>query len=176
MLKGRFARFFVPGDYRLNVEAITPRELLARGIKGLIIDLDNTIVIWNDNFLSDGVREWVASLKAAGIGVCIASNSSNIERVRAIAAELCIPMLCRSAKPMKRSFVKAMEILGTGVENTAVVGDQLFTDVFGGNRLGLHTVLVLPLSRKDFIGTRLVRIIEKRILKHLPAVKLYVED
>lgn len=169
MLKRGIIDFLTPDDYHPRVETITPCLLLARGIKGVIIDLDNTIVIWNDNFLRESVREWISLLKEAQIRICIASNSSNIERVQAIADDLSIPMLCRSAKPFRPSFLKAMRVLGTETDNTAVVGDQLFTDILGGNRLGLHTILVSPLSERDFVATRFMRIIEKRIMNHLAA-------
>jgi len=76
-----------------------------------------------------------------------------------------VPFIARARKPRRRSFRRAMELMGTKPETTAVIGDQLFTDMLGGNRLGLFTILVTPISKEEFIGTRFMRFLEKLILK-----------
>jgi len=96
--------------------------------------------------------------------MCFVSNNTDL-RVKEIADRVNIPFIARAKKPRRRSFRKAMALMDTKPEHTAVVGDQIFTDILGGNRLGLFTVLVSPISRKEFIGTRLVRILEKIILE-----------
>ncbi len=96
--------------------------------------------------------------------MCFVSNNSDL-RVKEIADLVDIPFVAWAKKPRRRSFRKAMALMATKPEQTAVVGDQIFTDILGGNRLGLFTVLVSPISRKEFVGTRLVRLLEKIILE-----------
>ncbi|HZX47205.1 MAG TPA: HAD hydrolase-like protein, partial [Clostridia bacterium] len=73
----------------------------------------------------------------------------------------------RAGKPRKKAFIRAMATIGKNISNTAVIGDQIFTDIFGGKRLGLYTVLVIPVSEREFFTTRLVRRIERTILDRM---------
>jgi HAD superfamily phosphatase (TIGR01668 family) len=95
--------------------------------------------------------------------MCLVSNNLST-RVSRFSRALDIPAIAKAAKPRRRSFRQAMEIMGTTAEHTAVIGDQLFTDVLGGNRLHLFTVLVSPLSPLEFWTTRLVRRAERLVL------------
>jgi HAD superfamily phosphatase (TIGR01668 family) len=84
--------------------------------------------------------------------------------------DLKLPAVYNAAKPSRAAFRRALGFLGTAPEHTAVIGDQIFTDILGGNRMGLFTVLVVPMSTKEFIWTKFVRQVEKLILrkyKHL---------
>ncbi|KUO50602.1 MAG: HAD family hydrolase [Desulfitibacter sp. BRH_c19] len=141
-------------------------KLKKNGIKGIIIDLDNTITEWDNPCLSETACDWFKQMKEAGLKACIASNNSESRVVKAV-ERLGIPYVAKAKKPRRRAFRRAMGILKTKPQETAVVGDQIFTDVLGGNRLNLFTILVVPLNTKEFIGTRLVRIVERRILKSL---------
>jgi HAD superfamily phosphatase (TIGR01668 family) len=138
--------------------------LRKKGIKYLLIDMDNTITEWNNHCLPDRAIEWFQRLDDFGIKACLVSNNTE-SKVNQVAKALGVPSVGKAQKPRKKAFRKAMELLGARRENTAMVGDQIFTDVLGGNRLGLFTILVIPVSTKEFFGTKFVRLLEKIILK-----------
>ena len=153
-----------PDLYVRFLDDIPLAELKNRGIRGLLIDLDNTVTEWGRATLRPEVEAWFAGLKEHGLKACLVSNNSG-RRVQTVAANLGIPAISRAGKPRRRAFRKAMALLGTGVRDTAVIGDQVLTDVLGGKRLGLYTVLVMPINSREFIGTRLVRQGEKLITR-----------
>ncbi|KLU58563.1 UMP phosphatase [Peptococcaceae bacterium CEB3] len=152
-----------------------PIEMLQKdGIRGLIIDLDNTMTPWNDVEVGPQVAAWFERLKQAGIKACVVSNNKKKQRVALVADRLGIPFVFRASKPRRRAFRAGMNILGTGREDTAVIGDQLFTDILGGNRIGLYTVLVIPMSPREFVGTRFMRRMERLLMwlmKHMASPK-----
>ncbi len=141
-------------------------KLRNQGISGLIIDLDNTVAEWGCVKLTRKVRVWFADLKKHELKACLVSNNRG-SRVQTIAERLNIPAISRAGKPRRRSFRQAMAILGTGAGDTAVIGDQVLTDVLGGNRLGLYTILVMPINKREFIGTKLIRLVENLVTRHL---------
>lgn len=155
-----------PQMYLSSVLEIEPEKLYTMGIRGIVIDIDNTIVPWSSYDLSLAVAQWLEQVKATGIAVCVVSNAKS-QRVTRLITPLNIPAIAKAGKPMARSFRKAMKILKTTPPQTAVVGDQIFTDILGGNRLKLYTILVAPMSRKEFIGTRLMRQLERPILRRI---------
>lgn len=139
-------------------------ELYTFGLRGIILDLDNTLTEWNNPQLSGETTDWLDRAAKTGFKLCFVSNNSDY-RVREVAEQAGVPFVARARKPRRRSFRRAMELMGTKPETTAVVGDQLFTDMLGGNRLGMFTILVTPISKQEFIGTRFVRVLENLILK-----------
>ncbi|HEX7715182.1 MAG TPA: YqeG family HAD IIIA-type phosphatase [Bacillota bacterium] len=139
-------------------------ELRNVGIRGIIFDLDNTLVEWKQDTLDPEIMALVKRFKTQGFKMCILSNGLE-HRVETIANTLGIPYVSRAVKPRKSPFKKALEILGTSPEETAVVGDQLFTDILGGNRMELYTIWTPPLSETEFVSTRAVRQIERLVLK-----------
>lgn len=139
-------------------------ELKKVGIKGVIFDLDNTLVEWKCEQLNPEVIELIKRFKKEGFSLCILSNALE-NRVEAVARILDIPYVSRAVKPRKSPFRKALEILGTTPESTAVVGDQLFTDILGGNRMELYTIWTPPLSDTEFISTKAVRKFERLVIK-----------
>ncbi len=151
-----------PNMYVESLDRISPVQLQELGIKGLIIDLDNTVTPWNDMEVGPKVTRWFKGLQQYGIRCCVASNNSE-KRVAGVANALGIPFVFKANKPRRRAFYKALKVVGTGIKDTAVVGDQLFTDVLGGNRLGMFTILVLPISKREWIGTRFMRCLERVI-------------
>lgn len=153
-----------PDLYVTNVLDIPLEELAARGIKGLIIDLDNTITEWNSYDLKEEIVTWFKKLQHYKLKSCIVSNNGR-QRVEKIGVALGIPAIHKAGKPRQRAFRQAMMVLGTDEQSTAVVGDQIFTDVLGGKRLGLFTILVKPLHPREFIGTRFMRQLERVVIK-----------
>jgi len=161
-------RVLRPCLYIRSVQELDLRALAARGIRAIILDLDNTLIAWDAEESHADLEDWVQGVRSAGFSVCIVSNNA-VERVSRFSRLLGIPAVPRAAKPRRSPFIKAMQLMGSSVDETAVVGDQLFTDILGGNRLGLYTILVVPLARKEFFFTRLVRKLEGWALDRLEA-------
>jgi len=141
-------------------------KLHRKRIRSLIIDLDNTVTKWNDMEVSSEAIRWFKEVKEKGFKVCLVSNNPG-ERVSFIAGELGIPSISKAGKPRRKAFRQALMILDSKRHETAVIGDQLFTDILGGNRMGLLTIWVEPLSSKEFIGTKVMRLFEKFIVRNL---------
>lgn len=151
-----------------TVKELDPAALKAQGIAAIITDLDNTLVPWQHYEIMPGVIEWLAKLEVAGIKICIASNTIHTERLKQLADTMGIPFVDRVQKPRVGGFRRAMKLMGSDTTNTAVFGDQLFTDVLAGNRLGLHTILLRPaLSKEEFISTQMVRYVENGVIRRL---------
>ncbi len=135
--------------------------LAGRGIRGLILDLDNTLVDWNETRVRPEVRAWLEEARARGMRLCVASNAVRGGRVMRAAETLGITAVPRAGKPFPVAFRRAMEALGTDASATCAIGDQLFTDMLGANWLGLTTILVDPLSKRESPHTRVIRLIER---------------
>ncbi|MBI3961896.1 MAG: YqeG family HAD IIIA-type phosphatase [Deinococcus sp.] len=146
-----------------GLSALTPEVLVAHGLLGIVLDIDNTLTAHGQYTLSPQVADWLARHRQAGTPLFILSNAPP-GRVRRIAQELQLPALGLSRKPLPASFRRAAQALGLGPEQVAAVGDQLFTDVLGGNVAGCFTVLVRPISRRERLHTRLLRLLERYIL------------
>jgi HAD superfamily phosphatase (TIGR01668 family) len=141
-------------------------DLTKKKVKGMIFDLDNTVTEWNNPEIKEEILQWFCVLPQYGITACLVSNNKG-PRVMEAAKKLGIPYVAKATKPRRGAFRRAMELLKVSPEETVVVGDQIFTDILGGNRLGLYTVLVSPLSKREFIGTRIMRLVERIALKKL---------
>ncbi|HYE84223.1 MAG TPA: YqeG family HAD IIIA-type phosphatase [Clostridia bacterium] len=140
--------------------------LKREGIEAIIVDIDNTLVSWDTKLPDEKVTGLVCRLASEDFKICILSNNTK-KRVEEFNKDLKLPAIHKAVKPSKMAFKRAMKLMDSKVKNTAVIGDQLFTDVLGGNRLGLFTILVSPISSKEFIWTRLVRLLERLILKKI---------
>ncbi len=137
---------------------LTPGFLRARGLKGVILDLDNTLLPYEAEEVPEDVLAWLQELKEAGIPVYLLSNARPC-RFRRIQAALGLPGHAPAFKPWF-GFRKAIRALGLNPGEVAVVGDQVFTDVLGGNLAGGYTVLVPPLADREFFYTRFIRLLE----------------
>lgn len=157
-------RLFTPDLYLSTVQAIDFEALRARGIRALLVDLDNTLLPRDTNVVTDEAKAWAETLRGAGFAVCLVSNNWH-ERVHAVASELGFGMVDKALKPLPFAFRRGLGLLGVSADETAVVGDQLFTDVLGGNALGMFTVLVRPLSSTDLPHTLLLRKLEALVLR-----------
>ncbi len=159
-------RNFLPSEFVRSVFHISPEHLKAKGIRGIITDLDNTLVEWDRPDATPKLVEWLKSMKDAGIQVTIVSNNNEL-RVQSFADPLGIPFIYKARKPMGKAFRKALHIMSVKKEEVVVIGDQLLTDVVGGNRMKLHTILVLPVASSDGFFTRFNRLVERRIFSSL---------
>ncbi|SHI92157.1 YqeG family HAD IIIA-type phosphatase [Lutispora thermophila] len=153
-----------PNLYYESIFYIDNNKLKEKGIEGIIIDLDNTLAAWDVKEADAKVINFINDLKQKGFKICIISNNTKA-RVDKFNEILGLPAIHKAGKPKLSPYIKAMKLLKTHRQNTAVIGDQLFTDVLGGNRLGLFTILVTPISEKEFIWTRMVRKLERIVLK-----------
>lgn len=163
-------RRFCPTYTAASLAEITPALLQELGIRGLVLDLDNTLVPWHVNELTEEVAAWVRAIQAAGIRLCIASNTHRPRRLKALAEQLGVLYASGVAKPRPGGFRRSIALMGIRPEETLVIGDQVLTDILGGNRCDLLTVLVPPLHPHEFIGTRCVsRPIERWLLARFTA-------
>jgi uncharacterized protein len=154
-------------DYRFrDTTEITPEFLAANGLSGLLIDIDNTIVPWRGEAPSDVIRQWFKELKKAGIAVALFSNAGG-PRAGRMSDTLGVAVIAPAKKPFKSGYRRGLELLGLDKEQVAAVGDQVFMDVLGGNRSGVRTILVEPVSLNEFAGTRLLRLAEKLVRQPL---------
>ena len=159
---------FTPDYYVKSIHELDLAALYARGIRGLITDLDNTLVSWDDPLPNPELVDWLKKVREMGFSVFIVSNNSP-DRVRKFAKAFGVPAISKAVKPRRRAFRMACEAMGVTLAEAAVIGDQIFTDVLGGNRLGVCTILVVPVSNKEFIGTKLMRKLEGVVLRKLEA-------
>ena len=153
-----------PKTYLESVFELDIQHLKKLNIKGFIIDIDNTLVEWDKKYASEKVKTWLRNLELEGFKLCLVSNNTE-DRVVKFNEELKLPAIHRAVKPRTQAFEKALELMGTTPETTAVIGDQIFTDVLGGNRMGLYTILVVPLEGQEFWWTTIVRKVERQVLK-----------
>ncbi len=147
------------------VTELTPERLKSQGIRALMVDLDDTLVASNSERMGLAFRRWVLGLKEAGIAVMLLSNGKP-KRVARWAQLLGVEGLSLVGKPFRFAFARGLKRLGSLPSETAMVGDQLFTDIVGANALGIKTILVTPLSNKGLPHTRLARKLEHLVLKN----------
>ncbi|MFC4618065.1 YqeG family HAD IIIA-type phosphatase [Camelliibacillus cellulosilyticus] len=157
---------FLPDQHVNSIYDITPDELKSKNVKGIITDLDNTLVAWHEQLATPELMIWFKEMQEAGIAVTIVSNNQE-KRVRAFSEPLDIPFISQARKPLTRAFEQALREMGLAKDDVVVIGDQLLTDVWGGKRLGVHTILVVPVAMTDSWTTKLNRKIERFILKKL---------
>lgn len=169
MIKILQPQVFIRSIYQLDLN-----RLKKKGLAGLILDLDNTLVGWNNPEVPEKLLQWFISVRQHQFQMCIVSNNLP-SRVEQFAKQVGVMSIAKAAKPRKRSFRRAMGLMGTHRRNTAVIGDQVFTDILGGNRLRLFTILVHPLEKKEFWTTRLVRQVEQALVPR-PFVKNFGTD
>ena len=153
-----------PNFYCNNVRDIKYEFLLENNIKGIILDVDNTLIDYYRKF-EDGTIEWVNELKNHGIKFCIVSNSNKTDKVKFVAETLDVPYFSFAKKPFKSGFLKAKNIMNLEAKNIAAVGDQIMTDVIGSNRCKMFSILVKPIAEKDIFVTKIKRPIENKIIE-----------
>ena len=157
------SRFF-PREFYNSVYEIDYETLYANGFRGLIFDIDNTLAAFDVPDPPNEVVELISRLKQLGFGVCLLSNNSE-KRVVGFNNPLELPAIHKAGKPRRRGLRKAIELLKLPKEQTAIIGDQLFTDIWGGNRMNIHTILVNPLATRDEWTVKLKRKPEKIVKK-----------
>lgn len=157
---GRRTHPLVPHIVVDHISDLFPDILLRLGKRHALIDLDNTLLAWGSDELDQEVRDWVKLALEAGLKICILSNTRSY-RVAYYALQLGVPYVGVARKPTSTAALGAMRLLECSAQDTVIIGDQLFTDILLGNRLGMYTVLVKPLAIREQFWMRLVRRIEK---------------
>lgn len=155
---------FVP-DYRFDkFNDVTPEFLTELGIKGVILDIDNTLEPYENEKPGEHVLAWLSSLSGVGIRTAIVSNN-NWERVVKFNDEIGMPAYAKGKKPFKKNLLRAMADIGTDKTNTVLMGDQVFTDVWAAHNAGIKGILVPPIKDKTDPFTKFKRILEKPFLR-----------
>ncbi len=147
-----------------RVTDITPEILKKYNLTHLILDVDNTLSTHHGQVLTDGLPEWLKLMKDNGIGLMVLSNSKE-ERVKPFAEKINLPYISLGLKPLPFGYFRALKAMGAKRKNAAIVGDQIFTDVLGGNLVGVKTLLLTPIKLESTAGFRFKRKIERLIFK-----------
>ena len=156
-------RFF-PDEYVDSAYKIDYAALYQQGIRGLIYDIDNTLVEHG----ADANEEAIALMKRLrelGFSICFLSNNKE-PRVKRFNEPIQAPYLYKGGKPGRAGYEKAMQLLGTNHKTTVFIGDQLFTDIYGAKRTGIRNILVKPIGKKEEIQIVLKRYLERIVLYH----------
>jgi len=170
----KMLKLFCPDMYVLSVTDIDTDRLKERGFCYMMIDLDNTLLPWGEDSFPDEVIEWLEKSSVRGFKICIVSNASR-KRVQFLAEKLNLPFICYAGKPLKGCFFKALDLMNGNVESSVVIGDQIFTDIFGGNRTGIFTILVRPVKIRELFTTRIMRKFEKMAIYLLKRKRFFPE-
>lgn len=152
-------------DYYFNdIFSIDLDLLLKQGIKGIICDIDNTIVPWSEKRVLLEVADWFNAVKNKDFRICLVSNGMD-RRVSFFSEELEVPAIGQAVKPTRKAFKLAKDKLGLNSSEIAMIGDQIFTDILGGNRMGFKTILVDPMSEEELFSTKIIRKLEKLVFE-----------
>ncbi len=153
---------FYPDEYLDSTYSIDFRQLFAEGYRGLIFDIDNTLVPHGAPADERAIALF-SGLKALGFQCCLLSNNQ-LPRVELFNKDVQVHYIENAHKPSVKNYRKAMEIMGTDLKNTIFIGDQIFTDIYGAKRAGICTILVKPIHPKEEIQIVLKRYLEKIVL------------
>lgn len=158
--------FFKPTYVFDKVKDITPDHLKKHGIKGLLLDLDNTLTTHNNPVVPQSSLDWIELMKLNGIKLMIVSNN-HAPRVTPFAQQLGIDFECEGAKPLTFGYSRAIKRMGLKKSEVAAVGDQIFTDILGSNLKGIRSFFVFPIKPEESLPFRFKRACEKPFLPKL---------
>lgn len=153
---------FFPDRYVASTYVIDFEKLYERGYRGLIFDIDNTLVPHGEPADERAVRLF-ERLKGIGFSCCLISNNQE-PRVKMFNEKIKVDYVYNAHKPSTKNYKKAMEIMGTYTDNTLFIGDQLFTDVWGAKRAGIGNILVKPIHPREEVQIVLKRYLERIVL------------
>ena len=159
MSRTRWGANLIPDAIFDHIQDITPGWLKNLGVEGLAVDLDNTLAFYQQSTPEAHVITWVKSIVDAGIPVVVMTNNSE-NRVKTFCAPMGVPYVYRAGKPKLKGFRNVVRLLGLPPEKIALIGDQVYTDVWGAKRSGLSAFLVRPLHLKGHFFFTLRRWLE----------------
>ena len=154
---------FVPEYYFDTFDMASADFLVEIGVRGVILDVDNTLEPYENATPGDHVVAWLKSLEDNGIKAAIVSNN-NQQRIELFNKDLGLPFYAKAGKPFKKNILRAMADIGTGVDDTILIGDQVFTDVWAAHNTGIRAILVPPIRDKRDVLTRFKRLLEIPVL------------
>ena len=154
----------VPNYMFATYREVTPAFLREKGIRNLLVDIDNTLAPYEQPEPDDNLREWLASLQEDGVKIALVSNN-NRERVERFNATLGLDAYPKSGKPGKKTLQLAMKNMGAERGNTALLGDQVLTDAYAGQRLNLPAIIVPPIRDKRTLFFRFKRLLERPFIR-----------
>lgn len=164
--KNKFLKRFYPTYMFDKVEDI-PYELIKKeNIKLIMMDMDNTLIDAKKKY-KNSLKHWIEEVSNLNVKMCILSNSPFGDKVKKIAKELNVEYEYNAGKPLLKGFKRVIEKSKFPKDNILMIGDQIFTDVWGGNRIGVKTVLVTPINKKESFLTKVKRPLERLILKKI---------
>ncbi len=156
---------YLPDVYQKSIYTINYQKLKENGIKCILLDLDNTMIPAKSKTVTGKLEQLIDELKK-DFKVIVFSNAIK-KRVKPIAEKLALDYYAFALKPMQKYYLKALKEYRFKECEVAIIGDQIQTDILGGNRVGITTILVNPVSSKDFSFTRLNRYLEKRKMEKM---------
>lgn len=154
----------LPNEFVKSVHELDENFYRSHDIKAVIFDIDNTLVCHTEPEPPQSVADYFALLKKWGVKAAIVSNNT-AERVGTFSAPLGVPFAARAYKPRKKPLKKIAAVLGVPCKNICLVGDQLFTDIFGANRMGFYSVAVTALGENETGFVSFKRFFEKMLIK-----------
>lgn len=162
----------IPDMYAKNFYEIDVEYLKQNSIENFIVDIDGTILKVDDTFVPDTLKQKFKLLKENNIKICLLSNN-NENRVKPVAEVLEVSYLANSKKPKREAFDNALKILKSKKENTAMIGDQMMSDIKGANEYGLYSILVRPIDKHNNIKTATSRFLQNIMENHLKKIKKF---
>ena len=155
---------FVP-EYRFERFDLASADFLAEiGVKGIILDVDNTLEPYENSVPGKHVVDWLNSLKERGIKAAIVSNNGK-DRIELFNKDLSLPAYYKAKKPFKKNIYRAMADMQTSADETVLMGDQVFTDVWAAHNAKIRAILVPPIKDKTDVFTKFKRMLERPILR-----------
>lgn len=164
---------FLPDIYQKSIYTIDYESLKNAGIKIVLFDLDNTLVPITGLVPTQKLKDLFEEIKSIGLKPVILSNSGR-RRVEPFKDGLLIDAAYSSKKPLKGKYKKIMDVYDVKPTELAAIGDQLLTDVFGANRMGITSILINPISTMDRNWTKINRFFENIIIKHYTKKGVFV--
>ncbi len=140
----------IPDRIENNFTQITPEELAGKGIRLVLADLDNTLTRYRQPDPDETVKVWRDQLRQAGITLFVVSNGRRPQRARHFCAGLEVPHISHAGKPHRAAFLEAMGQCDCRPEETVMLGDQIFTDIWGAHNAGIRAIYIRPIALDSF--------------------------
>ncbi len=158
--------YFYPDAYQKSIYTINYQKLKENGIKCLLFDLDNTCVPYTSKITPPKLKNLFEDLEEEEFKVIIFSNSPR-KRLELFKSKLNVDCCAKAGKPRKKKFLNIIKTNNYDLSEVAIIGDQLVTDVYGGNKVGITTIFVNPMSNIDMPFTKVYRFIERKVINRM---------
>jgi len=167
---------FLPFEYKETVHLIDFQTLYQDGKRNVLIDLDNTLIPYDESVPNEILYQFFEALKQTKFNICIVSNNKK-HRIKPFASAIDVPFVYSAKKPFKKGLKMALEKIDAKKDETVMIGDQIMTDVFAAKRLGIDAILVKPIKRKsEKWYTKINRIMERHVLRTIKKINRSLYD